>query len=91
MSSSGSTPGRRIFRGPSTSDQLAVSLALSEEMHHETVLPFLKTICDDLYERGVIVDYRPPDVIRMCSAPLYVGYENVRDVVDILRAMEREG
>ena len=48
-----------------------------------------ESIADDLRERGVIVDYRPPNVIRVCPAPLYMGYEDVWNVVDILRAIER--
>ncbi|PSP26986.1 kynureninase [Halobacteriales archaeon QH_2_65_14] len=38
-----------------------------------------------LRDRGVVVDFRPPDVIRVCPAPLYTGYEDVWDVVEIIR------
>ena len=52
--------------------------------------PDAEAIADDLRERGVVVDYRPPNVIRVCPAPLYVGYEDVWDVVEILREIESE-
>ena len=51
--------------------------------------PDAEVIADDLRKRGVIVDYRPPNVIRICPAPLYIGYEDVWDVVEILRLIER--
>lgn len=40
-----------------------------------------------LRDQGIVVDYRPPNVIRLCPAPLYVGYEDVRNVVEILREL----
>ncbi|WP_254544017.1 kynureninase [Halomarina pelagica] len=42
--------------------------------------------------RDVIVDYRPPNVVRLCPAPLYVGFEDVVDAVAHVRAVldERE-
>ncbi|MFB6155779.1 MAG: kynureninase [Haloferacaceae archaeon] len=40
-----------------------------------------------LKDRGVVVDFRPPNVIRVCPAPLYVGFADVWDVVDELRAI----
>jgi kynureninase len=44
-----------------------------------------------LRDRGVVVDYRPPDVVRVCPAPLYTGFEDVREVVEILREIIDEG
>ncbi|USZ73653.1 kynureninase [Natronosalvus halobius] len=41
-------------------------------------------ISQALRNRGIIVDFRPPNVIRVCPAPLYVGFEDVLDVVDEL-------
>ena len=38
-----------------------------------------------LRDRGVIVDARPPNVIRVCPAPLYLGFEEVWLVVDEIR------
>jgi kynureninase len=43
-----------------------------------------------LRDRGVVVDYRPPDVVRVCPAPLYVGFEDVYDVVETCRAVVAE-
>jgi kynureninase len=52
--------------------------------------PDPEAIADELRERGVIVDYRPPNVIRVCPAPLYIGYEDVWHVVEILREIESD-
>lgn len=38
-----------------------------------------------LIARGVIGDYREPEVLRFGITPLYVGYADVWDAVDILR------
>ncbi len=40
-----------------------------------------------LKARGVVTDFRPPNVVRVCPAPLYVGFEDVWRVVDHLRAV----
>ncbi|MDZ7702113.1 MAG: kynureninase [Halobacteriales archaeon] len=37
-----------------------------------------------LKDRGVVVDVRPPDVVRLCPSPYFVGFEDVYDAVDIL-------
>ena len=37
-----------------------------------------------LRDRGAIVDFREPNVIRVCPAPLYVGFREVRAFVDLL-------
>ncbi len=42
-------------------------------------------IGEALKERGVVVDFRPPNVIRVCPAPLYVGFHDVWRVRDHLR------
>ena len=44
-------------------------------------------IGEALKERGVVVDFRPPNVVRVCPSPLYVGYEDVWQVVQELRAV----
>nr|WP_306061819.1 kynureninase [Natronococcus sp. AD5] len=57
--------------------------------------PEAERISQALRDRGVVVDFRPPNVIRVCPAPLYVGFEDVLEVVDELceivddRAYER--
>jgi len=38
-----------------------------------------------LRDRGVVTDFRPPNVIRVCPAPLYTGFEDVYDVVEACR------
>ena len=40
-----------------------------------------------LIERGVIGDYREPDVLRFGLTPLYLGYADLWDAVEILRAV----
>ena len=38
-----------------------------------------------LIERGVIGDYREPEVLRFGITPLYLGYADIWDAVEILR------
>ncbi|KAB1187852.1 MULTISPECIES: kynureninase [Haloferax] len=38
-----------------------------------------------LKARGVVVDFRPPNVVRIAPAPAYVGFEDVHRAVDHLR------
>jgi kynureninase len=38
-----------------------------------------------LKQRGVVVDFRQPNVVRVCPAPLYTSHADVWDVVEILR------
>ncbi|KTG27990.1 kynureninase [Haloferax profundi] len=38
-----------------------------------------------LKERGVVVDFRPPNVVRVAPAPAYVGFEDVFRAVEHLR------
>lgn len=40
-----------------------------------------------LKARGVVVDFRPPNVVRLCPSPLYTGYEDVWEVVSQLQAI----
>ncbi|MFC7081976.1 kynureninase [Halorussus caseinilyticus] len=42
-------------------------------------------VSEALKERGVVVDFRPPNVVRVCPAPLYTSYEDVWEVVEQLR------
>ena len=46
-------------------------------------------IMQALIERGVIGDFRAPDVLRFGLAPLYVRYVDVWDAVAVLRDVMR--
>ena len=48
-------------------------------------------ICQSLLDRGVVVDFRPPNVIRICPSPLYTGFVDVRTAVDHLREIVDAG
>ncbi|UIO99150.1 kynureninase [Halobaculum sp. CBA1158] len=45
-------------------------------------------LSEALRDRGVVVDFRPPNVVRVCPAPLYTRYEDVWHVVETLREIE---
>lgn len=53
--------------------------------------PAAERISRALRDRGVIVDYRPPNVIRVCPAPLYVGFQEVYRAVEHLAEIEATG
>ena len=44
-----------------------------------------------LRDRGVIVDYRPPNVVRICPAPLYTRFVEIHEVIETLDDLERTG
>jgi kynureninase len=48
-------------------------------------------ICQALIADGVIGDFRAPDVVRFGLTPLYLGYEDVWEAVDRLRAILETG
>jgi len=48
-------------------------------------------VSEALRDRGVVVDYRPPDVVRVAPHPLYTGFEDVYDVVEHCRAVVADG
>jgi kynureninase len=53
--------------------------------------PAAERVSEALRERGVIVDYRPPNVIRICPHPLYTTYAEVRAAVDHLASVVESG
>lgn len=46
--------------------------------------PSAFAICQALIERGVIADFRAPDILRIGLAPLYLRYRDIWDAVQIL-------
>jgi len=46
-----------------------------------------KGVFEQLQERGVVCDWREPDVIRLAPAPLYNSYSDVYQAVEILRSL----
>jgi kynureninase len=40
-----------------------------------------------LKARDVVVDFRPPDIVRVCPSPLYTGFEDVHRAVGRFRAV----
>jgi kynureninase len=47
--------------------------------------PDAERVSAALRDEGCVVDYRPPNVVRVCPAPLYTRFEDVWRVVDRLR------
>ena len=48
-------------------------------------------ICRSLKDRGVIPDFRPPDVVRLAPCALYTSFHDVWRAVDILRDIIETG
>ena len=48
-------------------------------------------LSEALRDRGAIVDFRPPNVIRVCPAPLYVSHEDVHAFVELLEHLLETG
>ncbi len=44
-----------------------------------------------LIARGVIGDFRAPDVLRFGITPLYLGYADLWDAVEVLHAVMASG
>lgn len=51
--------------------------------------PDAARIARTLRDHGAIVDYRPPNVIRVCPAPLYTRYEDVWEFTRLLEDLLR--
>jgi len=47
-------------------------------------------VSEALRDRGVVVDFRPPNVVRVAPSPLYTSFEDVYDAVEHLRAVVDE-
>jgi kynureninase len=52
---------------------------LSIRIHHGG-----RSICDRLIERGVVCDWREPDILRVAPVPLYNTYDDVYRFVECL-------
>jgi len=65
-----------ILVSPTNSNERGSQLAFAH--------PQAFSICQALIERGVITDFRTPDVLRFGFAPLYISYRNIRDAVHTL-------
>ena len=44
-----------------------------------------------LKRRDVVVDYRPPNIVRVCPSPLYTSFEEVHRAVERFRRVLDEG
>jgi kynureninase len=53
--------------------------------------PAAEAISAALIRRDVVVDFRQPNVVRVCPSPLYTGFEDVHRAVTELRAVLDEG
>ncbi|WP_049901041.1 kynureninase [Halococcus agarilyticus] len=53
--------------------------------------PDAERIAQALTESGVVVDFRPPNVVRMCPSPLYTGYAEVWDAIERWRGIVDSG
>jgi kynureninase len=49
--------------------------------------PDAERIARALTDSGVVVDFRPPNVVRLCPSPLYTGYADVWDAIERWRAL----
>ena len=53
--------------------------------------PHGSEIIEAMFHRGVVADFRPPDLLRFGFAPLYTRYTDVWDAVETLHAIVEEG
>jgi kynureninase len=54
-------------------------------------LPQAYEVCQALIARGVIGDFRAPDLLRLGVAPLYLSFAQVWDALEILRSVLESG
>lgn len=59
--------------------------------HVSLVHPEAASICKALKNEGVTPDYRSPNVIRLAPIALYTSYEDVYDMIGILKDLMAEG
>lgn len=45
-----------------------------------------RSLCNDLLNNGVVVDWREPNVIRAAPAPLYTRFKDCIEFVDAVSA-----
>jgi kynureninase len=50
-------------------------------------MPHAYQVCQALIARGVIGDFRTPDLLRLGFAPLYLTFTEVWDAMEILRGV----
>lgn len=67
------------------------SSAAERGSHISYAHPEARVIMNALIARGVIGDFRAPDVVRFGLTPLYLRYEDVWDAVDALAAIMASG
>ncbi|MEF8913283.1 kynureninase [Natronomonas sp.] len=53
--------------------------------------PEAERVSRALKGRDVVVDFRPPNVVRVCPSPLYTGFEDAHRAVERFRAILDEG
>jgi kynureninase len=68
---------------PRDSDRRGGHVALEHEEAYR--------IAEALRDRGVVPDFRQPNVIRVCPAPLYFSFEDVYRVVETVREVIESG
>ncbi|WP_048078015.1 aminotransferase class V-fold PLP-dependent enzyme, partial [Halorubrum sp. AJ67] len=49
--------------------------------------PDAERLSEALTDRGAVVDFRPPNVVRVCPAAPYTSFADVLDVVDAIEAI----
>ena len=71
------------FASPRDSDQRGSQVSLTHEYGH--------AIMQALRHRGIIGDFRAPDILRFGFTPLYMRYADIRDTVHgLARIMESD-
>jgi kynureninase len=76
-----------IWSRPSLRRSLEVVTPLSHDCrggHIALVHPAARKLSEALRHRGVIPDFRPPDLLRLAPAPLYTSFAECMQAIDIL-------